>query len=137
MSLRPPLLAARDILAAALLLLLPALASAAQPGVPARAEETLQQSIQRRQAFPFTPNCSGNTQEMAAYLWQQRNQTDQRLLPLLGGAPPLERWRSERRAVCERSAQRAAGGSLLPVLWLQCENNLNEALLQQFTPLGR
>ncbi|MEA5424298.1 hypothetical protein [Synechococcus sp. CCY9202] len=101
-------------------------------------QETLQQSIQRRQAFPFRPDCNGNTQEMAACLWQERDQADQRLLPLLGGSLPLERWRSVRHAVCERSAQRSQGGSILPILWLTCENELNATLLQQLTtPLGR
>jgi hypothetical protein len=100
--------------------------------------ETLQQSIQRRQAFPFRADCNGNTQEMAACLWQQRDQTDQRLLPLLGGSLPLERWRSVRHAVCERSAQRGQGGSIVPILWLTCDNALNATLLEQLTtPLGR
>ncbi|MCT0224930.1 lysozyme inhibitor LprI family protein [Synechococcus sp. CS-1328] len=101
-------------------------------------QETLQQSVQRRQAFPFRPDCNGNTQEMAACLWQERDQADQRLSPLLGGSLTLERWRSTRHSVCERSAQRGQGGSILPILWLECENTLNATLLQQLTtPLGR
>ena len=104
---------------------------------PALPSETLQQSIQRLEAFPFLPNCNGNTQEVVACLWHRRNQADQRLLKLMD-AGTLEPWRASRRRVCEGVAAKAEGGTLLPIVWFSCENALNQTLLKQgTTPLGR
>jgi hypothetical protein len=71
--------------------------------------ETLAASIQRRLAFPFQPDCQGNTQEIVACLWQRR----------------------ARAAACRRSAERGSGGSIQPILGLGCENALNATLIQQ------
>ena len=109
-------------------------------GAPPASEapESLSQSIQRRQAFPFPARCDGNTQEMVACLWQRRDRGDLRLRRLLGNENTLERWRTARLAVCSHSAERGAGGSIQPLLWLGCENNLNTALIEQITsPLLR
>ncbi len=100
----------------------------------AQSSETLPQSIERRRAFPFRPNCEGNTQELVACLWQRRDQLDGRLLELLGGSRELEGWRSARHGVCRRPAERGRGGSIGPILWFSCENALNTTLLQQLTP---
>jgi hypothetical protein len=74
--------------------------------------ETLAASIQRRLAFPFQPDCQGNTQEIVACLWQRRDRQDQRLATLLGSAEALETWRGARAAACRRSAERGSGGSI-------------------------
>ncbi len=118
---------------------LPHPAPAATPPVPSAQPppETLQQSIQRLEAFPFQPNCNGNTKEIAACLWGQRNQGDLRLLKLMD-AGTLEPWRASRRRACEWVAAKAEGGTLLPIVWFSCENALNQTLLKQLTtPLGR
>ena len=102
------------------------------------APESLSQSIQRRKDFPFPARCDGNTQEMAACLWQQRDRADLRLRRLVGNKQTLERWRAARLTVCQRSAERGAGGSIQPLLWLGCENALNTTLIEQLTsPLLR
>ena len=93
--------------------------------------ETLAASIQRRLAFPFQPDCQGNTQEIVACLWQRRDRQDQRLATLLGSAEALETWRGARAAACRRSAERGSGGSIQPILGLGCENALNATLIQQ------
>ena len=123
-------------------------ADAASPGTRAipnagaqpasEATESLSQSIQRRREFPFPARCDGNTQEMVACLWQRRDRGDLRLRRLLGNENTLERWRTARLAVCHRSSERGAGGSIQPLLWLGCENNLNTTLIEQITsPLLR
>jgi len=123
-------------------------ADAASPGTRAipnagaqpasEATESLSQSIQRRREFPFPTRCDGNTQEMVACLWQRRDRGDLRLRRLLGNENTLERWRTARLAVCHRSSERGAGGSIQPLLWLGCENNLNTTLIEQITsPLLR
>ena len=118
-------------------LAIPGSASAAAPPA-SEAPESLSQSIQRRQEFPFPPRCNGNTQEMVACLWQRRNHGDLRLRKLLGNEQELERWRATRLAVCRGSAERGAGGSIQPLLWLGCENALNSTLVEQITsPLLR
>jgi hypothetical protein len=118
-------------------LAIPGSASAGAPPA-SEAPESLSQSIQRRQEFPFTPLCDGNTQEMVACLWQRRNHGDLRLRKLLGNEQELERWRATRLAVCRGSAERGAGGSIQPLLWLGCENALNSTLVEQITsPLMR
>jgi len=102
------------------------------------APESLSQSIQRRKDFPFPPRCDGNTQEMVACLWQRRDRGDLRLRKLLGNEQELERWRASRLAVCRGSAERGAGGSIQPLLWLGCENALNTTLIEQISsPLLR
>ena len=109
-------------------------------GAPPASEapESLSQSIQRRQAFPFPARCDGNTQEMVACLWQRRDRGDLRLRKLLGNEQVLEHWRAVRLAVCHRSSERGASGSIQPLLWLGCENNLNTTLIEQITsPLLR
>ncbi len=115
------------------LLLIPALLLAPLIGsAPAQAaDDTLPRSIQQQRQFPFRPDCDGNTQEMVACLWQRRNQADARLQRLLGGPALLELWRSSRRQVCERAANKVAGGSIQPIVWLGCENTLNTNLIQQ------
>lgn len=95
------------------------------------AEESLQQSREQLRQFPFQPNCGGNTQEMVACLWQRRNQTDATLRGLLGRPELLEQWRSSRRQVCGLAARKARGGSIHPIVWLSCENDLNQELLRQ------
>jgi len=118
-------------------LAIPGTASAEAPPA-SEAPESLSQSIQRRQEFPFPPRCDGNTQEMVACLWQRRNHGDLRLRKLLGNEQELERWRATRLAVCRGSAERGAGGSIQPLLWLGCENALNSTLVEQITsPLLR
>lgn len=111
----------------------PAGAPAGAPiAAPAQAPlETLAESIQRRLAFPFQPDCQGNTQEIVACLWQRRDRQDQRLATLLGSAEALEAWRGARAAACRRSAERGSGGSIQPILGLGCENALNATLIQQ------
>ena len=100
--------------------------------------ESLSQSIQRRKEFPFPARCDGNTQEMVACLWQRRDRGDLRLRKLLGNEQALEHWRAARLAVCRRSSERGAGGSIQPLLWLGCENALNATLIEQITsPLLR
>jgi uncharacterized protein YecT (DUF1311 family) len=94
-------------------------------------EDTLQQSQEQIRAFPFTPNCAGNTQEMVACLWQRRNQVDATLQEVLKDAERLEQWRDTRRRVCEIAAAKARGGSVHPIVWLSCENELNKTLLRQ------
>lgn len=95
------------------------------------AEESLQRSRERLNQFPFQPNCRGNTQEMFACLWQRRNQADATLRGLLGRPELLEQWRSSRRQVCGQAARKAQGGSIHPIVWLSCENDLNQELLRQ------
>jgi hypothetical protein len=115
-------------------------AGAESPGSTPASEvrESLSQSIQRRREFPFPPRCDGNTQEMVACLWQRRDRGDLRLRKLLGNEQELERWRATRLVVCRGSAERGAGGSIQPLLWLGCENALNATLIEQITtPLGR
>ena len=108
----------------------PVLAAPSAP--PARPpHEPLAASIQRRLAFPFQPDCQGNTQEIVACLWQRRDRQDQRLATLLGSAEVLEEWRAARAAVCRRSAERGSGGSIQPILGLGCENALNATLILQ------
>lgn len=100
--------------------------------------ESLSQSIQRRKDFPFPARCDGNTQEMVACLWQERDRGDLRLRKLLGNEQALERWRAARLTVCRRSSERGAGGSIQPLLWLGCESALNTTLIEQITsPLLR
>jgi hypothetical protein len=110
-----------------------ALATVAGLGsLPARAaEESLGQSRERLRHFPFQPDCGGNTQEMVACLWEQRNQADAALAKPLGTPEVLERWRSSRRQVCRQAAEKARGGSIHPIVWLSCENQLNKELLRQ------
>lgn len=99
-------------------------------------EDSLQRSQEQIRAFPFTPNCAGNTQEMVACLWQRRNQVDATLGEVLKDTERLEQWRATRRRVCELAAAKAQGGSVHPIVWLSCENSLNKALLRQLrTPL--
>lgn len=93
--------------------------------------ETLPQSIDLRSRFPFAPNCNGNTKEMLACLWRQRDRQDQRLQSRLGGSSELELWRAVRQRVCRRAAERGAGGSIAPLLGLECELALNTTLLDQ------
>ena len=83
---------------------------AASPPVssPAPPLETLQQSIERRKAFPFRPSCDGGTQGIAACLRRRRNQDNQRLLKLMDAAT-LEPWRASRRRACEWMASMAEG----------------------------
>lgn len=97
------------------------------------AEGTLQRSQEQRRQFPFAANCQGNTKEMVACLWEQRNQGDRRLLRLLGSAE-LEPWRASRHQVCGQAAAKAKGGSIHPIVWLSCENALNLELLRQIDP---
>lgn len=110
--------------------------SAAAPPPPVRRLsleliETLPQSIELRRVFPFQPNCNGNTKEMLACLWQQRDRQDQRLQTLLGSATELELWRGVRQRLCRRAAERGAGGSIAPLLGLECELALTTTLLDQ------
>ena len=93
--------------------------------------ETLPQSIELRRSFPFAPNCNGNTKEMLACLWRQRDRQDQRLQALLGSATELELWRGVRQRLCRRAAERGAGGSIAPLLGLECELALTTTLLDQ------
>lgn len=117
------------------LLLIPALLQAAlvAPAPAQAADDTLAQSVQWLRQFPFRPDCDGNTQEMVACLWQQRNQADARLQRLLGSPTLLEQWRSSRRQVCERAGAKVTGGSLEPIVRLGCENTLNINLIQHLT----
>jgi len=102
--------------------------------VPAQsADDTLRQSTQQLQRFPFQPDCDGNTQEIVACLWRQRNQDDKTLQHLLGSSALLERWRATRRQVCERAAAKAEGGSIHPIIWLGCEHKLNAALIKEIS----
>lgn len=121
------------------LLLTPVVIATALLPLPVRAgDDSLRQSQQQLRQFPFKPDCDGNTQEMVACLWRQRNQDDATLGRLLGGPALLEPWRASRRRVCERAAARAAGGSIHPLVWLGCENALNTTLIDQIArPLGR
>ncbi|MDM7953830.1 MAG: lysozyme inhibitor LprI family protein [Cyanobium sp. CZS 25K] len=135
MALRSCLLA--PVMAAATLLAAPALAASPPTSSLPPPPETLAQSIRGLKAFPFQPDCDGNTQQIVACLWRQRNQADQRLLALMDAAT-LEPWRASRRRACEWVAARAEGGTLLPIVWFRCENALNQTLLKQLTtPLGR
>jgi len=60
-----------------LFLLASAVMSAALIPSPAlAADDTLRQLTQQLQRFPFQPDCVGNTQEIVACLWRQRNQDD-------------------------------------------------------------
>lgn len=93
--------------------------------------DSLQQSRERGRQFPFRPDCGGNTQEMVACLWRRRDQADGALAPLLGRPELLEQWRASRRQVCGQAARKAVGGSIHPLVWLSCENALNQELLQQ------
>lgn len=95
------------------------------------AEESLEDSQMLLQQFPFQPNCAGNTKEMVACLWQRRNRADTSLLRLLGTKDLLEQWRASRRQVCAHAAEKARGGSVHPIVWLSCENALNQELLRQ------
>ena len=114
--------------------LAPVLIAAALVPLPARAaSDSLRQSVQQLRQFPFRADCDGNTQEMVACLWQQRNQEDATLGPLLGSPALLEQWRASRRKVCERAAARAQGGSIHPLVWLGCENGLNAVLIRQIS----
>jgi uncharacterized protein YecT (DUF1311 family) len=120
----PPLLLGATLLAPG------PLAPLAAP--PARAaDDTLPQSVQQLRRFPFQPNCAGNTQEIVACLWQQRNRGDATLQRLLGSVELREQWRASRRRVCERVAAKAEGGSIQPIVWLSCENALNTTLIDQ------
>jgi uncharacterized protein YecT (DUF1311 family) len=102
--------------------------------VPAQAaDDTLRQSVQQQQRFPFRPDCDGNTQEIVACLWRQRNQDDATLQRLLGSSALLEHWRSSRRQVCERAAAKAEGGSIHPIVWLSCENKLSADLIREIS----
>jgi uncharacterized protein YecT (DUF1311 family) len=115
-----------------LLLLAPLVMAAVLIPVPTKAaDDTLPQSVQQQQRFPFRPDCGGNTQEMVACLWRQRNQADATLQRLLGSSALLEQWRASRRQVCERAAAKAEGGSIHPIIWLGCENRLNAALIKE------
>jgi hypothetical protein len=110
------------------------LAAALFPTIPPpaqAADDTLRRSVQQLQQFPFQPDCEGNTQEIVACLWRQRNQGDATLQQLLGSPALLERWRTSRRQVCERAARKAEGGSIHPIVWLSCENKLTAALLRE------
>ena len=99
---------------------------------PTRAsEDSLRQSREELGQFPFQPNCGGNTMEMVACLWQRRNQSDSVLAELLATPELLEQWRASRRRVCGRAARKAEGGSIHPIVWLSCENALNQELLRQ------
>lgn len=99
----------------------------ASAGAPA---DTLQGSLEMRQQFPFPSKCDGNTQEIVACLWERRNREDRVLGSLLGEVERLEQWRASRRRVCEVVAQKGLGGSIHPILWLRCENDLNRELLR-------
>lgn len=115
-----------------LVLILPVGVGLAPMPMPMRAaEESLRQSHEQLGQFPFQPNCGGNTQEMVACLWQRRNQADTVLAGLLATAELLEEWRASRRRVCGRVARKAEGGSIHPIVWLSCENALNQELLRQ------
>lgn len=94
---------------------------------------TLQDSVMRRKAFPFAPDCAGKTQELVACAWQKRDATDKKLLKQLGGAKLLERWRQVRSQVCQKAAARYAGGSIQPVMAFSCENALNKTLEKQLS----
>ncbi|MBE9171664.1 DUF1311 domain-containing protein [Cyanobium sp. LEGE 06143] len=96
-------------------------------------QNSLQDSLRQRQAFPFHPDCDGNTQEIVACLWQQRNQADVSLEGLLGQGALLEPWRSSRRQVCEQTTRPVEGGSIGPIVWLGCENALNATLIEQLS----
>ena len=101
---------------------------------PASSEQpALQESVMRRKAFPFAADCEGNTQELVACSWQQRDAIDSQLLRQLGGARLLERWRQVRFQVCQKAAARYAGGSIQPVIAFSCENALNAALAKQLS----
>jgi len=102
--------------------------------LPQAAADTLAQSMQRLKDFPFTANCEGNTQEMVACLWQQRNQADLRLRQRLGSDRLLEAWRRNRADVCDVAAQPMANGSIVPLVTLGCENALNATLRKQLQP---
>jgi len=39
-------------------------------------DDSLEQSVEQLRRFPFQPECDGNTQEIVACLWRQRNQDD-------------------------------------------------------------
>jgi uncharacterized protein YecT (DUF1311 family) len=115
-----------------LLLLVPAVMATVLIPLPAKAaEDTLRQSGQQLGRFPFRPNCDGNTQEIVACQWRQRNQDDASLQRLLDSSALLEQWRASRRRVCERAAAKAEGGSIHPIVWLGCENKLNAALIKE------
>jgi len=92
-----------------LLLAALAMASAPNPEPAKAADDSLRQSVQRLQQCPFRPDCDGNTQEMVACLWRQRNQEDATLQRLLASSALLERWRASRRQACERAAAKAEG----------------------------
>jgi len=117
-----------------LLLLAPLVISAVLiPGSAQAADDSLNQSVQQLRRFPFQPDCDGNTQEIVACLWRQRNQNDVTLQRQLGSSALLEQWRTSRRQVCERAAAKAEGGSIHPIVWLGCENKLNAALIKEIS----
>ena len=117
-----------------LLLLAPLVISAVLiPGSAQAADDSLDQSVQQLRQFPFQPDCDGNTQEIVACLWRQRNESDVTLQRLLGSSALLEQWRTGRRQVCERAAAKAEGGSIHPIIWLGCENKLNAALIKEIS----
>jgi len=87
--------------------------------------------VQQLWRFPFRPDCDGNTQEIVACLWRQRNQDKAMLQRLVGSTALLEQWRTSRRQVCERAAAKAEVGSIQPIVWLSCENKLNHTLIKQ------
>ncbi|WP_158217400.1 lysozyme inhibitor LprI family protein [Synechococcus sp. MW101C3] len=102
--------------------------------LPAQAAgDTLGQSVELLQRFPFRPDCDGNTQEIVACQWRQRNQDDATLQRLLSSTALLEQWRASRRRVCELAATKAEGGSIHPIVWLSCETSVNAALIQQIS----
>jgi len=118
----------------ALRLLLPMVLATVLAPVQAQAvDDSLEQSVEQLRRFPFQPDCDGNTQEMVACLWRQRNQDDATLQRLLGSASLLEQWRASRRTVCERAAAKAEGGSIHPIVWLSCETKLNGALIKEIS----
>jgi hypothetical protein len=135
---RPGLLLARSRLGPRLpllallisLVLAPALMGVASSAAHA-GQDSLEQSREQRRQFPFQADCGGNTQEMVACLWERRNQGDGTLAKLLGRQEILEQWRASRRQVCRQAAEKARGGSIHPIVWLSCENGLNQELLRQ------
>jgi uncharacterized protein YecT (DUF1311 family) len=97
------------------------------------ADDNLDQSVEQLRRFPFRSDCDGNTQEIVACLWRQRNQDDATLQQLLDSSALLEQWRTSRRQVCGRAAAKAKGGSIHPLVWLSCENKLNGALIKEIS----
>ena len=124
----PPIPRGRCLLAGLVWVLAGGLATSPAPA--RAADDTLQGSLEMRKQFPFPAKCDGNTQEMVACLWERRNREDRVLGSLLGEAERLEQWRASRRRVCEVVAQKGLGGSIHPIVWLRCENELNRELLR-------